>query len=246
VKPFIQSLPAACAMAMGSMAVASDDIPGSVQAWSDGFAQAYSHYPSIEPAWEADSDVFPPCPRPGEPIPSAPRSSMTEDHRAAFANDGAAAHAACAALRPGGWRLQVRLTPADQRIFSPLVARVSQVSGSRPAEEVLTELVERGLWAAKGYQALVPIGPYIVELNVPCGASGLFVYDLADAVTSLRAIAPGSPALPERVAVSTCGRQAFALRPAAEVIADGKKPREYWGFDFPERRERAKAQGNSQ
>ncbi len=41
---------------------------------------------------------------------------------------------ACDALRPGGWRLQMRLEPLDQRIFSPLVLRISEVAPDTTAE----------------------------------------------------------------------------------------------------------------
>lgn len=222
------------------LAFAGADIPATVQAWSDGLDRAYAHYKSVEPAWEPDSDVFPPCPRPGEPIPTAPRSSMTPDYRAAFERDGATESAACTALRPGGWRLQMRLTPIDQRIFSPIVARVSRVSGTDAAEKVVSELVDRGMWAAKGYQALVPVGPYIVEINAPCGASGLFAYDLADAVRAAHAAAPGSPELPQQVAVSACGRRSFAMHATTDLLEEGQKPREYWGMHFPERRDQAR------
>jgi|GEM_PF-2619403 len=222
------------------LAVAADNIPGPVQAWSDGLATAYAHYKSVEPAWEPDSDVFPPCPMAREPIPTSPRSSMTEAHRAAREADPSKATAACAALRPGGWRLQMRLTPIDQRIFSPIVARVSEVSPGQTGERVVTELVERGVWAAKGYQALIPVGAYIVEINAPCGASGLFPYDLADAVLAAESAAPGAATPSGQVAVSACGRRSFELRTRAEVLEDGQKPREYWGFDFPERRDRAR------
>jgi len=165
---------------------------------------------------------------------------MTDAHRITFAQNPTAAAKACNALRPGGWRLQMRLTPIDQRIFSPVVARVSQVSGDQTAEQVLTKLVEHGIWSAKGYQAIIPVGPYLVEFNIPCGASGLFAYDLADAVKAAHTAAPGEPAMPTSVAVSACGRRSFALHPTSDVLEDGLKLREYWGFDFPERRDQAR------
>ena len=78
----------------------AQDIPAPVQEWSDGLAEFYAHYATVEPAWEPDSDVFPPCPRPGEPIPTAPRSSMTQTHRAAWTADSTKQHALCQSLRP--------------------------------------------------------------------------------------------------------------------------------------------------
>ena len=217
---------------------AAQDIPAQVQAWSDGMADAYAHYASVEPAWEPVSDVFPPCPTPGEPIPTAPRSSMSEVHRAAWKVDPAKAQASCTALRPGGWRLQLRLSPHDQRIFSPVVLRVSKVS-TDSAEETLGELVNRGIWAARGFQALIPTGPYLVEINVPCAASTLFAYDLADAVLASVAAQPDPKALPPAsIAVSGCGRMAFEMVPYASVLEDGLRLREAWGFNFPERRVR--------
>ncbi len=216
----------------------AQDIPAPVQAWSDGMAEAYAHYASVEPAWELVSDVFPPCPTPGEPIPTAPRSSMSEVHRAAWKAAPAKAHASCAALRPEGWRLQLRLSPHDQRIFSPAVVRVSQVVGTS-AEHTLTELVDRGIWAARGFQALIPAGPYLVELNVPCGASTVFAYDLADAVQAAAAAQPSpKSAPPATIAVSGCGRMAFEMVPYSTVLEDGQRLREAWGFNFPERRVR--------
>ncbi len=221
-------------------AAVAGDIPPPVQAWSDGVAAFYAHYKAVEPAWEPDSDVFPPCPQPGESIPTAPRSSMSLEKRKEWETDPSAGAAACAALRPGGWRLQMRLSPIDQRIFSPLVLRVSAVPEGRTAEGVVSQLVDHGVWAARGFQALVPVGRYIVEVNAPCGASGLFPYDLADAVLAAETVVPGGAPRPGRVAVSACGRQAFELRARDAVVEDGRRPREYWGFDFPERRDRAR------
>ena len=234
------SAPLLLSLVLGHAVGADDPIPEPVQAWSDGLATAYAHYAAAEPAWEPQSDAFPPCPRPGEPIPTAPRSSMSEVHRARWEADPATAHAQCSALRPGGWRLQLRMTPHDQRVFSPVVLRVSRVTGDAPAEAVLVDLVERGLWAAKGYQALIPVGAYLVEVNAPCGATGLFPYDLADAVLAAEAAAPGPTAPPRQVAVSACGRRAYALQARDVVVADGQKPRELWGFRLPERRDRAR------
>ena len=194
------------------------DIPVPVQAWSDGVANFYTHYKAVVPAWEPDSDAFPPCPKAGEPIPEAPRSSMSVEKRAEWTANAESGAAACAALRPGGWRLQMRLLPMDQRIFSPLVLRVSEVSEGRTAEAVVSELVDHGIWAARGFQALIPVGRYIVELNAPCGASGLFSYDLADAVVAAETVVPGGAARSGPVAVSACGRQAKQVR----RVYDGK------------------------
>ncbi len=223
-------------------AVLAGDIPAPVQAWSDGLTDAYGHYAQVEPAWEPVSDTFPPCPQPGEPIPDAPRSSMSDAHRAAWAKDATAEAARCAALRPGGWRLQLRLTPHDQRIFSPLVLRVSEVAAGQSAENVVAELVSYGVWASKGAQALVPVGPYVVEVDAPCGAGGIFAYDLADAVAAaMKAVPSKGVAPPKQVAVSACGRISFALVSLSDVQEDAQRPREYWGFDFPERRDLEKA-----
>ena len=224
-----------------STVATAQDIPASVQAWSDGLAETYAHYASVEPAWEPESDVFPPCPRPGEPIPTAPRSSMTESHRAAWDADPARQHASCQALRPGGWRLQLRLSPHDQRIFSPAVLRVSQVDAP-DAEAVISKLVDHGIWAARSYQAVVPIGTYLLELNVPCGASSLFAYELADLVTAAVAAHPDpKPASPQRIAVSGCGRMSFEMVDRTEIARDGAREREIWTFHFPQHRERERA-----
>ncbi len=236
----LASVVAALGVLLTTAGAHAEDIPAPVQGWSDGLAAAYAHYGSAEPAWEPSSDMFPPCPRVGEAIPDAPRSSMTEVHRALWASDPGKVAAGCDALRPGGWRLQMRLEPLDQRIFSPLVLRISEVAPDTTAEATLTGLVERGVWAAKGYQALIPVGRYLVEVNAPCGASGLFPYDLHDALLAAEQAAPTGSAPPKTVAVSACGRQAFQLLTRAEVVEEGQKPREYWGFDFPERRDRAR------
>jgi len=230
---------------VGALAFAQD-IPAPVQAWSDGLADAYAHYAAVEPAWEPDSDVFPPCPRPGEPIPTAPRSSMSETHRAAWTSNAPKQHAACQALRPGGWRLQLRLSPHDQRIFGPAVLRVSEVHGGL-AEDQLQQLVDHGIWAARGFQAIVPVGAYLVELNVPCGAASLFPYDLADAVQAAVAAHPDpKPTPPQKVAVSGCGRMSFEMVERTAIAADGALERNVWGFVFPAHRQRERARRTSE
>ena len=122
-----------------------------------------------------------------------------------------------------------------------MVLRVSRVEGDS-AEAVLTELVDRGIWAARSYQAIVPVGAHLVELNVPCGASSLFAYELADAVEAVVAAHPGPrPPSPARIAVSGCGRMSFAMVDRAAIVEDGARERELWTFHFPAHRQRERA-----
>lgn len=224
-------------LVLGS-AWAADDAPDEVLAWVDGVEKAYDrHYKTIAPAWEREALSGPPCPRPGEVIPDAPRSSMTAVHRGAFVADPAKAHAACEALRPTGWVLQTKLVPQDQRTFSPLVVRVSRVPKGEKAEDRVAALLDRGAISSRAWQVLIPTGPYLIEVNAPCATAGVFIYDAADAVKMVHDAYPkGAPV--SRVAWSACGRQAYAWRDVTEVQQDARQPREYWGIDFPDVRDR--------
>lgn len=229
---------------------AAQDVPADVQAWSDKLALAYSHYASVEPAWEPDSDLFPRCPTAQHPLyataaGSQPSPSPLSDAvQAQLARDPAAVVARCEALRPGDWRLQLRMKPVDQRVFSPLLFRVSHTRGHAPAAPVLAELLDHGLLADTSHIAVIPVGSYLVELSAPCAAGPLIAYELHDAVTAVVAAAPDTPSPPPFVAWSPCGQDGYERRTPEDIAADARKPRDSFGLRFPQQRERVKHQSS--
>ncbi len=215
---------------------AQDDPPAEVVAWVAKVESAYGHYKSVEPGWEADTLTGPLCPNPAYPLGAAAKAQLGPEQKALGEGDVPALSAACQALRPRGWRVKLELIPVDQRVFSPVVLRVSRAAKGETGDAVLAALLAHGAGGSKAYQAVLGSGPYLVEVNAPCGASGLWAYELEDAVRAVESINPGAPV--RRVAVSPCGRTAYAWQDRAAVAADARMPREYWGLDFPEIRDR--------
>lgn len=213
--------------------------PDEAVAWTVKLQDAMAHQKSVDLGLDEGRTVGPLCPPPGEPLPLAPRSSISDARRAAREADPAAAHAACEAARPRSWQVVARISPADARIFNPLIYRISRVAEGQQAEAVLAELIDHGAEGAPGFHAIIPAGPYLVEVEAACGAGTLWAYELSDALAFVAAAYPPGPAA--RVAVSPCGRGALAWVSREAAVEDGQRLREAWGQDLPEARERAKA-----
>ena len=88
--------------------------------------------------------------------------------------------------------------------------------------------------ASRFFQYTLPVDGHLVDLHLPCGATGLAGYEVADLVNALREVTGASIAT---VAVSPCGRTWYALEPADALLTAGREPREYFGLDFPEVRD---------
>lgn len=217
-------------------AQAQDQPPPEAVAWVAKLETAYAHYKSITPDWEASASLGPLCPRPPFPVGAAVQAQLGPEQKALLAKDHAALGAACEAHKPTSWRIRLELLPTDQRVFSPLAIRVGRVESGKKGDAVLEQLLAHGASGSKAYQALIGSGPYIVEINAPCGASGLWAYDLDDAVRAVEAVNPTAKI--SRVAVSPCGRLAFTWQTRDDIQTDARMPREYWGLDFPEVRDR--------
>ncbi len=97
---------------------------------------------------------------------------------------------------------------------------------------------ETGVLASKATQALIPVGPYILDLHMPCGATNLLDYEVADLLASFTE-APVLPT-PGLVLTSRCGQLHFDARTADEVEARGRRQTEFFGLPFPEARDAAR------
>lgn len=219
---------------------AADGPPAALVRWGNGIKRAFAHYPEVRGGYEEVGAIGGRCLRPGEPTPPAERHPMDPARRAARAADPAAAEAACAAALIPGPLLTASLQPQDQRIFAPLVLRVAAAPGG-DAAAAIDALLAHGPLTNRSEQALVPVGPFVIEVAAPCQVGGLFAYDLYDVVLAAQQIAPELPA-PARVAYSPCASLSYQWLPLAELAERAAQPRELWGLDFPEVRDRAKAQ----
>ncbi len=217
-----------------------EDPPPVAETWAQRIQRDYAHYQDIEFAFLANAAAGPACPTADHPPPATAAPGDPDPTRARFEADPAAFVAACQALAFESWMLRADLKPVDQRIFSPGWLRIALLPEGIDANQRVRDLVERGALASKAVHIVAPAGRYLVDLHLPCGATGISTYDAADLVKALRT----EPAFDvQAVAWSPCGRTSFALREAAELLEAGAEPREYWGLDFPEARDRARSRG---
>ncbi len=221
---------------MAVWSAGAQEPPDEVVAWVAKTEAFYKHYKSVEPGWEETAITGPTCPSPAYPLQGSVKAQMSPPAVALWETEPAKVTATCDALRPVSWRVKLELIPVDQRVFSPIVLRVSRVEKGAQADAAIQGLMENGAAGSKAFQALVPSGPYLVEVNAPCGASGLWAYDLADAIDAIESVYPAGKVT--RAAVSPCGRIAYAWTSRDEIRESALMPREYWGLPFPEVRDK--------
>lgn len=214
-------------------ALAQEPPPDS-KAWAKHLRATYPHYADIEFQFLPTAPAGPVCPSPtGRPPPEG-APGVDEDFRARFAKDPEAVVAACQAMAFQGWMLRANLTPADQRVFSSGWVRVAPVPSGQDAATWLRTMVHNGAVASRFFHYTLAAGDHLVDLHLPCGATGLAGYEIADLVVALRR-ETGAPI--EQVAVSPCGRTWYTLESGDALVQRGQEPREYFGLDFPEVRD---------
>ena len=221
---------------------ARNDVPDAVADWADRFDLAYAHFRDVGLAWGADSTVGPDCTPPDSGEPLAIVSSRDDALKALYDADPAAFIAGCQALSHTSWELRIDLQPTDRRVFSPQKVRVLPTQGGRPATEIIAAAVQYGANASKASQVLIAADTALVELTVPCGSAAMFAYEAADLLTALTTAGLSTG---DQVAWSECGAAHFNLKPTTWVMAEAQKPREFWGVQFPEARDRARTIINS-
>ena len=226
--------PSALAIILLSTAVAQEPPPAS-RAWAAHLRAAYAHYEALDFQFLPSAPAGPVCPDAGGRPPPADAPGVDASFRERFLADPAGVSAACGAMAYDSWMLRANLTPEDQRVFSAGWVRVAPVPEGQDAETWLAQAVYYGAVASRFFQYTVPVDGHLVDLHLPCGATGLAGYEVADLVQALREVTGASIAT---VAVSPCGRTWYALEPADALLAAGKEPREYFGLDFPEVRDR--------
>lgn len=217
--------------------------PADAKRWADRIRRDYPHYSAIEFQFIPQAPSGPACPGPGLRAPPEGAPGVDEEFRARYTANPDAVVEACAALAFSSWMLRADLTPGDQRIFSPGWLRVVRLPEGVDANARVREMVHDGAVAAKAFHTVAPAGGFLVDLHLPCASTGVATYDIADLVQGLRA-APDAHDV-QVVAVSPCGRTWFTLESADAVLQRATEPREYWGMDFPEARERARQRGSA-
>jgi hypothetical protein len=218
---------------------ADDRPPEALVRWGNAIKAAYPHYASVTGGFEREGAIGGRCLAPGEPTPPSARHSISEAARAARAADPAGAERACVAALIPAPLLQVKLEPKDQRVFAHLVLRVAGEEGGPDAKAKLDALLDHGPLTNRSEQALIPIGPFVVEVAAPCSVGGGFAYDLYDVILAIQAARPDL-APPSAVAYSPCATHGYRWMSVGEVQASAAQPRELWGLDMPEAREDAR------
>lgn len=222
---------------LGSQALAQEPPPAS-RVWAAHLRAAYAHYADIEFQFLPVAPAGPVCPRSDGRPPPADAPGVDPDFRARFLADPAAVAAACGAMAHDTWMLRANLTPGDQRVFSAGWVRVAPIPEGQDAGTWLSRAVDSGAVASRFFQYTLPVGGYLVDLHLPCGATGLAGYEVADLVAALR-VATGEPI--DKVGVSPCGRTWYSLEEGDRLVEAGKQPREYFGLNFPEVRDQHRA-----
>jgi hypothetical protein len=217
--------------------------PPEAQQWADRIRRDYPHYQEITFQFLPSAPAGPPCPGPGLRPPPAGAPGVDAAYRARLIADPDGVSAACGALNFRSWMLRADLTSGDQRIFSPGWLRVVELPAGVSGSERVAAMVRDGAVASKAFHAVAPAGRFLVDLHLPCAASGVTTYDIADLVVGLRT-APDAHDV-TAVAVSPCGRTWFSLESADDLVKRAQEPREYWGLDFPEARDRARQRGGA-
>jgi len=212
----------------------TDDAAG----WGARLDRTYAHYESVQPAWLEQAPAGLPCPDPGQGAPSGLLRPGMEAALEKWRADPAGVASTCRELAYSSWMLRVDLNPRDQRVFAKGWMRVSRVPEGTTGEQRLRAWLETGVIASKATQALVPVGPYILDLHLPCGATNLLDYEVSDLLVSLKE-APVLP-MPGLVLTSRCGQLHFDARTAEDVLARGRRPTEFFGLRFPEARDAAR------
>ena len=221
-------------------AAMAQDFADDAVGWGARLDRTYAHYQSVKPAYLEQAPAGLPCPDPAQGTPSGLLRPGMEAALEKWRSDPVGTARTCRELSYPSWMLRVDLDPRDQRVFAKGWLRVSRVPEGTTGEERLRAWLETGVIASKATQALVPVGPYILDLHLPCGATNLLDYEVSDLLSSFRE-APVLP-MPGLVLTSRCGQLHFDARTADEVLARGRRPTEFFGLRFPEARDAARGE----
>ena len=211
------------------------DLADDAAGWASRLDRTFSHYESVTPAYLERAPAGLPCQDPSRGTPSGLLRPGMESALAAWRADPVGTAARCRELSYQSWMVRIDLNPRDQRVFAKGWMRVSRVPEGSSGADRLRAWQETGVLASRATQALIPVGPYILDLHLPCGATGLLDYELADLLKSFDEDPPLPT--PELVLSSRCGQLYFDARSAAEVAERGRRRTEFFGLHFPEVRE---------
>ena len=217
---------------------AAQEPPAASREWAAHLRRVYAHHADLSFEFLPVAPAGPVCPGPAGRPPPAEAPGVDLALRARFVADPAGVSAACEAMAYDTWMLRAILTPGDQRVFSAGWVRVAPAPSGKDAEAWLRAAVANGAVASRFFQYTVPVAGYLVDLHLPCGATGLAGYEIADLVVALRQ-ETGDPI--RSVGVSPCGRTWFSVEDADSLVRAGREPRAYFGLDFPEVRDRHRA-----
>lgn len=218
----------------------AQDLADDAAGWAARLDRTYAHHEKVTPAYIEQAPAGMPCQDPAKGPPSGLLRPGMEAALAKWESDPVGAATTCRDLSYPSWMLRVDLKPRDQRVFAKGWMRVSRVPAGTTGEERLRAWQETGVLASKATQALIPVGPYILDLHMPCGATNLLDYEVADLLVSF-AEAPVLPT-PGLVLTSRCGQLHFDARTADEVKARGRRQTEFFGLPFPEARDAARGE----
>lgn len=219
-------------------AAGAQDLADDAAGWAARLDRTYAHHEKVTPAYLEQAPAGLPCPDPTHGPPSGLLRPGMEAELARWTADPAGTARACRELAYPSWMLRVDLEPRDQRVFAKGWMRVSRVPDGDTGEARLRAWQATGVLASKATQALIPVGPYILDLHLPCGATNLLDYEVADLLASFGE-APVLPT-PGLVLTSRCGQLHFDARTAAEITARGRRQTEFFGLRFPEARDAAR------
>lgn len=221
---------------------AAQDLADDAAGWAARLDRTYAHHEKVTPAYLEQAPAGLPCPDPNQGPPTGLQRPGMEAALAKWEADPAGTARACRELSYPSWMLRVDLEPRDQRVFAKGWMRVSRVPEGTTGEQRLRAWLETGVIASKATQALIPVGPYILDLHLPCGATMLLDYEVADLLASF--VEPPVLPTPGLVLTSRCGQLHFDARTAEEVAERGRRKTEFFGLPFPEARDAARGEAD--
>lgn len=228
------------ALALPATGLAQDTpaSPAPGEAWADWLRTHLAYAETVDVSVSADEPSLLTC---GD-LSSPDSAFMTypaqrfEQLKQRLDADPSGFRAACAALEYSAWLSEARVSSPDRERFADITVRVRPAPPGQTAAELLAAAESLGVEASKAGQAIVPVGPVLVSLSVPCSAGDLFVYEVGDLLAAIDAGTPGG-APGETLVYSPCGQMHLDLRPLADIRADAAKTREFWGRPFPAARD---------
>lgn len=220
---------------------AAETTPPAVTAWADRLEAWYTPQgATLDYRLGPPAPAWPLCPNALPGGDTAIRSARDAALSARYAAEGPELIKRCQALTYSSWELWIEVKPGDQRVFAPLVIRITHFPDDRDPAAFLRELPLLGARATRDADAAFAVGHDIVEIHTGCKTSVLLVYEVGELVAALDAPA-GAAHVTDPILWSPCAVEHYELHDRVWLSGQATEPRTWFGLDLPEARVRPSA-----